>query len=389
MQTSVAEILYRAGRRGVRIDLDRLDAMQCELDVEVDEAKREAWAADLYRMGGTKKAPKLVADMKKIRAYVKEAGGSKLTPKGKLATDADYLRGLKSPKLDLYIAAKDAEKRLSLVEALRPKHGRILRPRWNPFVSTGRLSCSEPNLTQVPRVGGYRELFVPRDGYVYLIADYSTLELRTLADVCVRLFGHSKMADALWAHYNGGKDVHQTTADALGIPRQVAKAINFGLPGGMGWKKMIDWVRLATDGEVILEEAKARQYRADWFQLYPEVRELHQWVDRHEVAPGVYEIELPWSKRVRRSFFTESCNYLFQGTGADVMKKALLMMESRVPGALVAAVHDELWYEVPVHAADGMAQVLGTEMTQAGQLVCPYVPWPYPVVERLWKSKGG
>jgi DNA polymerase-1 len=112
-------------------------------------------------------------------------------------------------------------------------------------VASGRTSWSDPNLQNPPRAGGVRECFVPRPGFVFVAVDYDTLELRALAQVCLDLFGWSKMADRL----NAGEDLHAALgARFLGIDydafmklreagdedakkaRQNAKGFNFGRP---------------------------------------------------------------------------------------------------------------------------------------------------------------
>ncbi|NDJ15658.1 MAG: hypothetical protein EBY17_31550 [Acidobacteriia bacterium] len=96
-----------------------------------------------------------------------------------------------------------------------------INPRWNVLVATGRTSCSKPNLQQLPRKGGVRECFIPRYGYHFIGADYSFVELCTLAEVCYALFKYSKLGDAI----NAGLDPHLDFAAALmGIPYEEAEA---------------------------------------------------------------------------------------------------------------------------------------------------------------------
>jgi DNA polymerase-1 len=138
------------------------------------------------------------------------------------------------------------------------------------MVRTGRTSCSGPNIQQVPRKGGFREIFVAPAGHGVLAADYSFIELRTLAAECEARYGNSKLADVI----RTGVDPHcYTAAMLLGVSpeefmalehadperferqRQQAKPLNFGIPGGLGVASLVHYAR-STYG-VDLSEAQA------------------------------------------------------------------------------------------------------------------------------------
>lgn len=87
----------------------------------------------------------------------------------------------------------------------------VIHPRYNVLTRTGRTSCQGPNVQQIPRKGGFRELFVAKPGYFLLAGDYSYIELRTLAAVCEARFGFSRLADTV----REGTDPHCFTAAML------------------------------------------------------------------------------------------------------------------------------------------------------------------------------
>ena len=141
-------------------------------------------------------------------------------------------------------------------------------PKYRPLVRTGRSSCSNPNLQQLPRDARFREMIVAPPGYWLLQIDYSVLELRALAQVCLKRYGRSRLAEL----FHEGIDCHRYTAAALlGISleqfeqlssadqkhhRQAAKAIGFGTPGGLGAASLVSYAKHSYGVELSLEEAK-------------------------------------------------------------------------------------------------------------------------------------
>jgi DNA polymerase I-like protein with 3'-5' exonuclease and polymerase domains len=160
-------------------------------------------------------------------------------------------------------------------------------PQYETLVRTGRTSCKRPNVQQIPRSGNLREMFVPTPGYYMLAIDYSALELRTLAANCERLYGHSTLADVI----RSGRDPHAYTAalmlgmkpdqfdqlkesepDQYKTARQKAKAVNFGIPGGLGAKSLVMYARVNYGAQMSLDEAETfRQRFLD--EIYPEIGE--------------------------------------------------------------------------------------------------------------------
>ena len=146
-------------------------------------------------------------------------------------------------------------------------------PRYRPLVRTGRTACADPNLQQLPRDGRFREMIVAPPGYWLLQIDYSVLELRTLAQICLRRYGRSVLADL----FRAGVDPHCYTATLLlgktmeqfeQLPakeqkqhRQRAKAVGFGVPGGLGAASL-----------VLMTIDEAKQFRKQLItQVYPEL----------------------------------------------------------------------------------------------------------------------
>jgi DNA polymerase I-like protein with 3'-5' exonuclease and polymerase domains len=162
-------------------------------------------------------------------------------------------------------------------------------PRYNVLVRTGRTSAKGPNIQQMPRDPSIRGLFVPRPGYKLAIVDYSAIELVTLAAVCESRFGESVLGQTLRV----GRDPHAYTAALMaGVDydvflgwkkgteaeretfkqkRQAAKAINFGVPGGLGAVKLAAYAKANYGVTLTPEEAKAFRDKLV-NDIYPELR---------------------------------------------------------------------------------------------------------------------
>ena len=295
------------------------------------------------------------------------------------STDDDALAGVDHPLAEAMREYRSAAKRVGTYgRSWLDKHGGgdEVMCRWNQLgAESGRMSAAAPNLQQVPRGADYRKCFVARPGAVLVKADYSQIELRIAA----------KVADepAMIVAYRRGDDLHAlTAASVLGKPldavtkadRQLAKAVNFGLLFGMGWRGLRDYAK-ANYG-VVLTDDEAQAYRAAFFRAYPELRRWHARVGGHvenlfEKNPdATHEARtlgdrrrlLPAGKGKAGSKYanvTEALNFPVQGTGADGLKAAIALLWERraeCPGAVpVLFCHDEIVLEVPSANADAAA----------------------------------
>ncbi len=208
-----------------------------------------------------------------------------------------------------------------------------ITPNFNELVATGRTSATNPNVQNPPRKGGVRECFVARPGYVYGFCDYSFVELCTLAQCCLEMFGWSDMADAI----NAGLDPHldmaasdlgMTYAEALSKKdtaevseqRQRSKARNFGFPGGLGAET---YVAYALGYGVVLTQGEARQEKEKWYGKWREMRLYHQTIGSKAIGDQTFSIIQLGSGRVRGGcYYTSACNSYFQGRAADGAKRA-------------------------------------------------------------------
>ena len=404
--------LHLIGVWGVRTDKDAVDALRTRLEAEQAEARAKLTPLGLYRPDGTK-------DMAAIRARVISAyGGEEACPKtpgGAVATDAETLAdsGDKEGLVVLANSAKSAKLLSTYVPILERGTKVPITSRPNVLVASGRTSWSDPNLQNPPRGGGVRECFVPRPGFVFVAVDYDTLELRSLAQVCLDLFGWSHMADRL----NAGEDLHSALgARFLGVDyaafmkmrdagdedakkaRQNAKGFNFGRPGGMGAPRMVDYLK--ASGTILHpDRAEAERMAQKYIKLhaeeFPEIDLFFDYISNLVGSAGGGTVAQLRSGRIRGGVsFCDGANTFFQGLAADGAKRALwaVSQECYVDRGTalfgcrpILFVHDEIIAEVPESRVDEGGRRLAEVMVEEMKFFIPDVKiTAKPTAFRRW-----
>lgn len=251
--------------------------------------------------------------------------------------------------------------------------------------ATGRISSTEPNLQNIPirmDIGRkIRKVFVPEDGFQFVDADYSQIELRILA--------HCSDDNALIQAYREAKDIHRTTAsqvfhtpfdEVTDLQRRNAKAVNFGIVYG------ISSFGLSQDLSITRKEAA--EYIERYFETYPGVKKyLDGEVDFAKEKGYVTTIfgrrrpvpELSSSNFMQRSFGERvAMNSPIQGAAADIMKIAMIrvnrrMREEHLESRIVVQVHDELLVEAKNEEIEIVKMILKEEMEHAADLKVPLI----------------
>lgn len=263
--------------------------------------------------------------------------------------------------------------------------GRIRSTFNQTITATGRLSSTEPNLQNIPvrmELGRQiRKVFVPKEGYVFLDADYSQIELRVLA----HMSGDERLIEA----YRENADVHRTTAalvfhvpyeEVTELQRRNAKAVNFGIVYG------ISGFGLSRDLNITKKEAE--KYIADYFHTYPKVKEYMDSLVNMGKEKGyvtsmfgrrrpIPELE---SKNFMQRQFGEriAMNSPIQGTAADIIKIAMINVDRRLreenfSSKLILQIHDELLIETKMDEIDAVKEILEHEMVAAAELHVPLI----------------
>ncbi len=260
-------------------------------------------------------------------------------------------------------------------------HGKFLQT----VTATGRISSAEPNLQNIPirmEMGRLiRKVFVPDDGFVFLDADYSQIELRILASL-------SNDEDLIEA-YREARDIHTVTAskvfhvapeDVTPTLRRNAKAVNFGIIYGIS--------SFGLSQNLSISRKEAQEYIEQYFQNYPQVKNyLDNSVDEAKKNGYVTTMfrrrrplpELKSSNFSQRSFGERAAmNAPIQGTAADIIKIAMnrvntKMKSKNMKSRLILQVHDELLVEAAVDEVDEVRELMVSEMQHAADLRVPLV----------------
>ena len=263
--------------------------------------------------------------------------------------------------------------------------GRIHSTFNQTITATGRISSTEPNLQNIPvrmELGRLiRKVFVPEDGFVFLDADYSQIELRVLA----HMSGDEKLIQA----YKEAQDIHRLTAsqvfhvpfeEVTSLQRRNAKAVNFGIVYG------ISSFGLSQDLSITRKEAAA--YIEKYFETYPKIKSFLDSKVEEGKEKGYVETmfgrrrpvpELKSSNFMQRSFGERvAMNSPIQGTAADIIKIAMNRVYSRMKkeglrSRLVLQVHDELLIETKKEEVAQVSKILEEEMTGAAHLAVELV----------------
>lgn len=260
---------------------------------------------------------------------------------------------------------------LSMLEFINPATGRIHANFRQIAAPTGRMGCASPSLQQIPHLREYRECFRAPAGRKLVVADFSQIEMRILADL-------SRDA-ALIAAFESGADLHRATASQmLGVPldrvtpqqRARAKGLNYGIVYGMGAEGLASRI----NSSVAEAEALIKKY----FAAYPGVaRWLNDaaetaikegrarsaagrlWVFRIE---GLDRAQLAQIRRLGK-------NAPIQGTASDIFKRAMRLVDDALAGSdaqIVHSIHDEVVVECAAEIAEETAQKVSRAMSAAG-----------------------
>jgi len=265
--------LHRIERHGLGVDQERVEDIEVSLRKEIEGCRSVMGGYGFTRgkQGNQKVYEHIIEGIEEergIRVPRTEKAGKVSQVAEDLLPFADH------PFVGAFLKESELSKILkTYITPFKTGGGRVY-PWYNLMVQTGRTSCSEPNIQNLPRQGGVRECIVAAPGHVLIACDYAMLELCTLAQILYDRYGNSVMRDLI----NQGVDLHyRVAAEVLGVDesevtkdqRQKAKAVNFGLPGGMGAGGLQAYARSSYQVELTVEEACT--WKDTWLELFPEM----------------------------------------------------------------------------------------------------------------------
>ena len=305
------------------------------------------------------------------------------TKTGRLGTGADALNNFPDqPLIKPLRKYKEVSKLLSTYGTkyathVNPETGRIHANFILGKARTGRMSCTLPNLQNMPRGKDFRSLFCAPPGKVLLVADYSQIELRVAAIV--------SQDDIMLEAYENGLDLHKKTASEIsGVPfdevtgdqRRAAKPINFGLLYGQGAPGLVRQAKV--DYGVYMSVQEARKAKSAFFRTYKMLRRWQKKTARLSkrenriITPGGRVRDFRKEKKGYR--YTKALNTPIQGGAAEVLMAALAVLQNHlkdIDAKLVNTIHDEIVLEVASEHSDKAAIALEAAMTEGMLTIFP------------------
>ena len=404
VELPLVTVLAHLEINGFLVDDNQLKEFADKLGEKIDALTNEIYmlAGEEFNINSPKQLGVILFEKLELKPVKKTKTG--------YATNADVLEKLrdKHPIVNFIMEYRQLAKLKStycdgLTAVVNPNTHRIHSVFTQTVTVTGRLSSTEPNLQNIPtrtELGReIRKMFVAKDGYVLVDADYSQIELRVLAHIA----NDETMINA----FRNNEDIHAVTASqVLGIPledvtkeqrssakavnfhtpldevtplqRRNAKAVNFGIVYGIGE------FSLAQDLHISVKEAKA--YIESYLEKYHGVRNYMESIKEQAKKDGyvktmlnriryIPELKSP-NYNIRQFGERVALNTPIQGTAADIIKLAMVRVDNRLineglKSKLILQVHDELIVEAHKDEVDKVKQILSEEMQGAMELNVP------------------
>lgn len=370
---------------GVKVEADALRAYGDQLGNRIVELEKEIYdlAGETFNINSPKQLGVILFEKLEMPHAKKTKTG--------YSTAADVLEKLApdypivSKILEYRQLAKLKSTYADGLAAFIGSDGRIHGKFNQTVTATGRLSSTEPNLQNIPvrmELGRLiRKVFVPEDGYVFVDADYSQIELRILA--------HCSGDEQLIRAYREARDIHRMTAsqvfhtpfeEVTPLQRRNAKAVNFGIVYG------ISSFGLSQDLSITRKEAA--QYIENYFETYPGIKKFLDDSVTSAKENGYAETlfgrkrpvpELKSSNFMQRNFGERvAMNAPIQGTAADIIKIAMTGVDEELrrkglKSRLILQVHDELLIETAEDEIEEVTDILKDKMEHAADLLVPLI----------------
>ena len=383
IEVPLIPVLLKMERNGIYVDVKKLDKMSDVLATEIKalEKKIHHLAGESFNLNSPKQMSKILFEKMGIKPPKKTMTG--------FSTSADVLETLQesSPIVKEILEYRTLEKLRStyidsLPDQILPSTHRIHCTFNQSVAATGRLSCQDPNLQNIPvrtEAGKkIREAFKPEHPHTsFLSADYSQIELRILA--------HLSQEPILLKAFNEGEDIHAFTASLVfDVPlkqvtpdmRHKAKAVNFGILYGQQ--------AFGLSQGLGIEYKEAAAFIDAYFQRYKRVKEFLEFCKESVRKTGravtitgrqrpIPEIDSK-NGMLRAAAERLAINTPLQGTSADIIKMAMISIDSALnEEKMLLQIHDELLFEVLDNQVDKLSKLVKREMENVVTLKVPLV----------------
>ena len=372
--------LVHMERAGIRVKKEELSSYGEKLAVKIAQIEHAIYqqVGERFNINSPKQLGEILFEKMKLTGGKKTKTGYSTAADvlEKLAPDHPVIRDILEYRQLTKLKSTYADGLAGYIGA----DGRIHSTFNQTITATGRISSTEPNLQNIPvkvELGReIRKVFVPEEGYVFVDADYSQIELRVLA----HMSGDERLIEA----YRQDSDIHRITAsqvfhvpfdEVTAVQRRNAKAVNFGIVYGIS--------SFGLSQDLSIEKKEAEEYIEKYFAAYPGIK---QFLDKlvaeaKEKGESVTMFgrkrpipELKASAFMQRSFGERiAMNSPIQGTAADIIKIAMVRVDQRLRrekllSRLVLQIHDELLIEAKEEEITQVKEILAQEMQGAAQL---------------------
>ncbi len=381
VEKELTPLIQKMEQNGIKVDQAKLKQLSQKLGRKVQELEKEIFkkAGQVFNINSPSQVSQTLFEKLQISSL-----GLRKTPGGVVSTGADELRKLHKvhPIVDLILQHRELAKLKSgfvdaLPKMIDQKTGRI-HPVWHQLgTETGRISCSRPNLQNIPIKSDLgieiRKCFIPEKGFQFLSADYSQIDLRVAA-----VLANDKKILAL---FRQGEDIHKMTASEVfeiskenvtKEQRALAKTLNFGILYGMGY--------ISFSERTGIEKVKAKDFIKKYFEEFKGIAEYVKNAKEKAKQEGfsqtlfgrkrfLAEID-SLDPRLRAQAERMAVNLPVQGTVADIMKMA--MVELKKQGLLsdncrlLLQIHDELLLEIKKAEIPKLSLQVKSIMEKAG-----------------------
>ncbi len=380
LELPLIRVLYDMEQEGIRVDAKALKAYGDQLAESIAVLEKEIYqeAGEEFNINSPKQLGVILFEKMNLPYGKKTKTG--------YSTAADVLERLAPdyPFVSKILEYRQLTKLKSTyadgLAGYIGEDGRIHSTFHQTITATGRLSSADPNLQNIPirmELGRQlRKVFIPKDGFILIDADYSQIELRVLA--------HMSGDENLIAAYQAEKDIHRITAsqvfhvpfeEVTDLQRRNAKAVNFGIVYGIS--------SFGLSQDLSISRKEAQEYIDRYFETYPGIKAF---LDRlvADAKDTGYALtmygrrrpvpELSSSNYMQRQFGERiAMNSPIQGTAADIIKIAMLRVYNRLKAEqlksrLILQVHDELLIETASDEIEQVKQILSEEMQHAADL---------------------
>ncbi|MDV3856121.1 hypothetical protein CMT56_09135 [Elizabethkingia anophelis] len=405
LEHQLIDVLVKIDLNGVKIDTKKLERVEHQLSnrLQTTTEKITKIAGTEINLNSNEQLSSLLFETLKLQPKVTSKGKS-----GLISVDKSHLAKLKDDHeiIPLILDYRKITSLLKFCAQLKKIHPKTKRLHCNLNqigTATGRFSCSDPNLQNIPNVklkdrenetdeikilgSKLREVFIAEKGCVLIGADYSQIELRMMAEMSQDSF--------LLGAYNKGIDIHILTAskvfnckvsEVTEEQRKIAKTINFGLIYGMSARGLAESLTIITNKHHSKEDAE--KMMAEYFNQFQGVKSclegLVDYADHYGYSKTLFGRTRPILElasndmRVREKGKRLAMNSPVQGSAADIIKMAMVncdkaISEKGLRSKMILQVHDELLFEVPEDELEVMEKLIKHEMENVVRLSIPLI----------------